>query len=158
MRNLSLSKKALVFGFGLFLAIQLVPVWLWQINPASVSEPSWNSPGTRTLAQRACFDCHSNETRWPLYSRIAPASWYITKHTLDGREALNFSEWGVAQARAEAGEAGAGREGHEAADEVAEVIREGEMPPANYLVMHPEARLTATEQQQLIDGLQASLR
>ncbi len=49
----------------LFLLIQLVPVWAVQTNPPVVSEPQWNSPQTRALAVRACFDCHSNQTTWP---------------------------------------------------------------------------------------------
>lgn len=127
----------------LFLAIQLIPVWLLQNNPPVIAEPAWDSPETRALAQRACFDCHSNETAWPWYSRVAPVSWLITFDTIRGRRNLNFSEWG--------GE----REGVE---DIAELINNGEMPPANYLPLHPEASLTEAEKQQLIAGLQASLK
>ncbi len=127
----------------LFLAIQLIPVWLLQNNPPVVAEPAWDSPETRALAQRACFDCHSNETAWPWYSRVAPVSWLITFDTIRGRRHLNFSEWGA--------------EG-EGVEDIAELINDGEMPPANYLPLHPEARLTEAEKQQLIAGLEASLK
>jgi hypothetical protein len=93
-----------------------------------------------------CFDCHSNETVWPWYSRVAPASWLVTRHVTEGREHLNFSEWSRAH------------EPGEAAEESAELILDGEMPTRDYLLIHPEAKLTPAEQQLLIDGLSASLR
>lgn len=135
-------QKVLPGVVALFLLIQLYPVWAQQRNPPVTQEPAWDSPQTRELAQRACFDCHSNETTWPLYSRIAPVSWVVTDHVIDGRQHLNFSEWG--------------RSGEEA-EEIAEVINEGEMPLPNYLPLHPEAQLTAAEQQQLIDGMYATI-
>jgi hypothetical protein len=135
---------------GLFLLLQILPpVWLEQTNPPITGEPAWDSPETRALAKRACFDCHSNETNWPIYGRIAPISWLVTRDTLEGRKKLNFSEWGTP---------GAGEEADEAAEESIEAIREGEMPLPIYLPLHPEARLSAAEQQQLIDGFRRSLR
>jgi hypothetical protein len=148
--------RLLLIGLGLlvaaFLAIQLVPVWPLQANPPVLAEPAWDSPATRALAQRACFDCHSNETIWPLYTRIAPMSWLVTLDVVRGRRALNFSEWGASR-RGEGGE-GSERGG----DEFARLIAEGEMPPALYLPTHPNARLTEAEKRQLIDGLSASLK
>lgn len=148
---------------GLFVLIQLVPVWIWQANPPTVKEPAWDSQQTRDLAVRACFDCHSNQTTWPLYSKIAPVSWLVTRHVVEGREHLNFSDWGAFSSaeRGERGERGEGRgggEAGEAGEESAEMIREGEMPPRSYLLMHPEAKLTPAEQQLLADGLLRSLR
>jgi hypothetical protein len=128
----------------LALAIQLIPVQ--ETNPPVVAEPPWDSPETRALAQRACFDCHSNETVWPSYARIAPLSWVIANDTNEGRDRLNFSEWGV-------GRAGSPR----AAEEVGEVIQRGSMPPALYVMTHPSASLTQAEKDQLIQGLEASL-
>ncbi|GAB4206050.1 MAG: heme-binding domain-containing protein [Roseiflexaceae bacterium] len=153
-------------GLALFLAAQLVPVWLWQTNPPVTATPRWDSPQTEALARRACFDCHSNETVWPLYSRIAPASWLITRHIVEGREALNFSEWQTLAQQPAArtlavrddDEGDEGGKGNDSTEEVAEVINEGEMPPRDYLLLHPEARLTDAEKQQLIQGLQASLK
>ena len=57
-----------------FLAIQLVPYGRTHTNPPVTAEPAWDSPQTRALAVRACFDCHSNETVWPWYTSIAPIS------------------------------------------------------------------------------------
>jgi hypothetical protein len=76
----------------LCLCIQLIPVWLAQKNPPVLSEPTWDNSQTRALAKRACFDCHSNETVWPAYARVAPVSWLVTLDTVRGRRHLNFSE------------------------------------------------------------------
>ncbi len=123
----------------LFVAIQFIPVP--HTNPPVVSEPNWDSPQTRALAVRACFDCHSNETHWPLYSRIAPASWLIAQDVIGGRRRLNFSDWN-GQARFRRGES-----------EIAETIAEGSMPPWFYLPLHPDARLSVTEKVELVQGL-----
>jgi hypothetical protein len=142
MRKLLLIVLALVVGG--FLLIQLVPYGRNHTNPPVISEPAWNSPQTKQLAQRACFDCHSNETVWPFYSHVAPASWLVQDHVDEGRQVLNFSEWSNGRREGEEGE------------EMAEVIYEGEMPPANYLLLHPEARLTDAEKQLLAGGLMAA--
>ncbi len=123
----------------LFLLIQLVPVDA--SNPPITGEPNWDSPQTRELAQAACFDCHSNETTWPWYSKIAPVSWLTAHDVNDGRSELNFSEWGSQRMET---------------DEIAEVINEGEMPPWFYVVMHPSANLSDSEKQALISGLNAT--
>ncbi|MFH1524141.1 MAG: heme-binding domain-containing protein [Chloroflexota bacterium] len=126
----------------LALLIQLIPLPGRNNNPPVVAEPNWDSPQTRSLAKRACFDCHSNETAWPWYSYVAPVSWLIYNDVMEGRSTMDFSEWNHSQV-------GAG--------EIAEVIQEGEMPPATYLLMHPPARLTNAEKQQLITGMSNSL-
>ncbi len=126
----------------ILLAIQLVPYGRSHRNPPVVLEPPWDSPATRTLAERACFDCHSNLTRWPWYSHVAPVSWLVQHDVDEGRAKLNFSEWNVAQR--EAGEA-------------SEVVREGEMPPRIYTWTHEPARLDATQGQQLAAGLARTL-
>jgi cytochrome c551/c552 len=113
-------------------------------NPDVVSEPNWAAvdPQVKTLAQDACFDCHSNETEWPWYANIAPASWLLWNDVRGGRDALNFSEWNGRRARTR---------------ELAEVINEGEMPPWYYTLMHPKAKLSDQEKQILIDGLNAAI-
>lgn len=177
------SKKGLFTPRNIIIAVVVlwivisIPAWFFQTNPPVQNEPAWDSDQTRALAQRACFDCHSNETKWPLYSRVAPLSYWINLHVLEGREELNFSEWGTASQEEqhailaalglnpttayangdeEEGEEGEG-EGHgEGPGEIVEVIEEGEMPLPSYLIAHPEARLTDAEKQQLIDGFKAT--
>jgi hypothetical protein len=125
---------------ALLLLIQLIPYGRNHTNPPVVREPAWDSPQTQQLAQRACYDCHSNATVWPWYSNVAPMSWLLQRHVDEGRDYLNFSEWG------------AGREGEEA-EELAEVVLEGEMPPRSYLPLHPEASLIRPEKEALAQGL-----
>jgi len=133
--------KAIVILIVGFVLIQLVPYGRNHTNPPVQAEPQWDSPETRALAKRACFDCHSNETVWPWYSNIAPISWLTQRDVDEGRQKLNFSEWNRPQK----------------ADEVIEVIQKGEMPPKIYLLTHPQARLTQAEKEKLIRGLQATL-
>jgi cytochrome c551/c552 len=122
--------------------IQLIPYGHTHTNPPASGEPPWNSPQTRELFHRACFDCHSNETVWPWYSNVAPISWLLARDVNGGRSHLNFTEWEHAQKHAK---------------DVAEQVKEGEMPPWFYLPMHPAARLTEAETQALTDGAEKSL-
>lgn len=140
-RRRILGRVALGLG-ALLLLIQLVPYGRDHTNPPVVREPAWNNPTTRALAVRACFDCHSNATRWPWYSHVAPMSWLLQRHIDEGRQLLNFSEW--QRAYEEAGESG-------------ETVREGEMPLQSYLLLHPEARLSVEEKRVLAQGLDATL-
>jgi mono/diheme cytochrome c family protein len=127
----------------LFVVIQFLPIGKNHTNPAVVSEPNWDSTATRALAQRACFDCHSNETIWPWYSNIAPVSWLLYNDAMKGRTMMNFSDWN--------------RGYQPSIDEIIAVIQGGQMPPMKYLLMHPDARLSATEKLALIDGLRNSI-
>ena len=131
-----------------FLLIQLVPYGRAHDNPPIVAEPNWDSPQTRELAQRACFDCHSNETTWPWYSNVAPVSWLVQHDVDEGRQHLNFSDWNQSHAEH-------GHEGHES-EELGETILNGEMPPAQFLITHPEARMTDAKKAALADGLAAT--
>ena len=134
--------RILAFAGGLFLAIQLVPYGWNHTNPAVVAEPPWDAPRTRELFVRACADCHSNESKWPWYSRVAPVSWLVYNDVQEGRGHLNISEWNRPQ---------------KDADEASGKLQEGEMPLPIYLPLHPEARLTPAEKAELVAGLAATL-
>jgi len=135
---------ALVLGVSvlLFAAIQLVPYGRNHANPPDGSLVAFDSPATEDLAKRACYDCHSNRTKWPWYSNIAPLSWRIQKHVDEGREKLNLTAFDPAA-----------KEMSEAAGEAGETVTKGEMPPNDYLLAHPEARLTVAEKKTLVAGL-----
>lgn len=136
------KKRWLIWGgvclLGTFVVFQAVPYGRDHTNPPVTGEPAWDSPQTRALAKQACFDCHSNETEWPAYAAIAPASWLVQYDVNEGRGVLNFSEW---------------RQPTEEAGEAAEQVREREMPPAAYLLMHGHARLNAADRERLAQGL-----
>jgi hypothetical protein len=127
---------------GAFLLIQFVPYGRAHTNPPVRQEPNWDSQRTRQLAVDACFSCHSNETTWPWYSNVAPVSWRLQQHVDEGRSVLNFSEWGS---------------GRQETGDIGEVIQEGEMPPWDYKLAHPESRLSDKENAELIRGLQATV-
>lgn len=131
-----------IIGAALFLLIQFLPIGPQRTNPPIIAEPKWDSPQTRALAKRACFDCHSNETEWLWYSYIAPVSWILANDALTARRAFNFSEW---------------RAGDLTAAVMAEQIKSGKMPLPQYLLAHPDARLSDAEKQKLIAGLTATL-
>lgn len=122
---------------GAALAIQLVPYGRDHQNPPVRIEPAWDSLETRSLAEGACFDCHSNETKWPWYSNIAPLSWLIQRDVEAGRDKLNWSEI----------------DGGDEGDDLVETLEEGSMPPASYKLLHSRARLTDDEMARLISGL-----
>lgn len=122
---------------GIFVVMQLVPYGRDHTNPPVKAEPQWTSPEVRALAVRACFDCHSNETKWPGYSNVAPVSWLVQHHVDEGRHELNFSEFDRPQKHAKDAE---------------EELREGEMPMGGYVAMHAEAKLTDAEKKQLGDA------
>jgi hypothetical protein len=91
------------------------------------------------LLRSACYDCHSNQTRWPWYSQVAPASWLLGRDVSEGRAELNFSTWDRYDAKRKL----------KLLKESAHEIEEGEMPPWYYLPLHREARLNDTEKQGL---------
>jgi mono/diheme cytochrome c family protein len=132
-------KKIILLLIILFGVIQFIPYGKEHTNPKVVAEPKWDSPKTKEIFMKACGDCHSNETKYPWYSSIAPISWAMAHHIEEGREHFNVSMWGQQKKN----------EGDEAIEE----IEEGEMPLKSYLLAHPEARLSDVEKQLLIDGL-----
>jgi hypothetical protein len=129
-------------GGIVFIAMQLVPYGHAHTNPPVTGEPKWDSPQTRELAKRACFDYHSNETVWPWHSNIAPVSWLIQHDVDEGHSQMNFSQWNLPQRETR----GAARQ-----------VERGEMPPPQCLLLHPSANLSPAEKQGLIQGLSASL-
>jgi len=122
-------------------AIQLVPVH--RTNPPvtfEVEAPSDVMP----ILERACYACHSNRTRWPWYSRVAPVSWLVARDVRRGREDLNFSEWPAFDFEAQE---------HSLSD-IVKQIRHDKMPLPAYRWMHPEARLTDEDKQKLLEWAQ----
>jgi hypothetical protein len=123
---------------ALFILIQLVPYGHNHTNPPVTNAAQWSSPEAQAVAERACYDCHSNQTTWPWYSNIAPMSWLVQHDVEDGRRHLNFSQWG---------------QGRQRTRDIPEVLRRGNMPPAVYLILHPDANLSDSEKQLLLQGL-----
>jgi hypothetical protein len=113
-------------------ALQLVPVD--RSNPpveVDVAAPA----NVRAVLRRACYDCHSNETVWPWYSKVAPFSWLLARDVHEGRKELNFSTWTQYTTKQQV------KKLKESWEEVAE----GEMPPWFYLPVHRDAVLSAED-------------
>jgi hypothetical protein len=117
---------SLAVAFGL---LQLLPIDL--TNPPVESDVAAPAP-IQTVLRRTCYDCHSNETRRPWYSRVARASWLLTCDVHEGRRELNFSTWNAY---------GAGRQAKKL-KETADEVRDRDMPPCYYVLMHRDARMT----------------
>lgn len=93
------------------------------------------APGdVKDIIKKACYDCHSNETKWPWYSYVAPISWLLIKDVEEGRKHLNFSEWEKLPNRKKA----------EAKKEIWEEVRDDKMPMRIYTYTHPGAQLDVT--------------
>ena len=111
------------------IAIQLVPVD--RSNPPVTGEVEAPAAVVEVL-RTSCYDCHSNETRWPWYAYVAPVSWLVAEDVEHGREHVNFSTWTQDDAEEQA----------EHLEEIWEEVEEGEMPLKKYLLLHGDARLT----------------
>jgi hypothetical protein len=132
-------RKLVLAGVGVFALLQLVPYGWSHPNPAVTQDAPWPSARARALAKAACYDCHSNESEWPVYSYVAPMSWLVRRDVENGRDKLNFSTWDRDEGEA-----------HDAA----ETVEDGSMPPRQYTLLHGDARLSAAEKAELIAALE----
>jgi len=134
----SWARRLALAGVVLFTLAQLVPVQ--RTNPP-VGTPLDAPQSIERVLRRSCFDCHSNETRWPWYARVAPSSWLVTGHVMKGRGDVNFSEWPVFDREKIANNF----------HDIAKQVERGKMPLWSYLLLHPEARLSPEEKKQVVD-------
>jgi hypothetical protein len=93
----------------------------------------------QTLLVSACYDCHSNHTRYPWYARVQPVGWLLAHDVREGKGELNFSEFGAYTAKRRARKL----------EEIVREVGQGDMPMLTYSWMHPEARLTAVQRKQI---------
>ena len=82
----------------------------------------------------SCYDCHSNESKYPWFSNIAPVSWMVKHHIDEGREELNFSEWGTFLTKRKL----------KKIEEIIEEVEAGEMPMKPYVIMHNDTKISNT--------------
>jgi hypothetical protein len=146
-RLITEMKKKLKWIFGALVAVFAL---LQLTNPARTNPPllpggdiSANNPPPPQIAAQlraSCYDCHSDETVWPWYSHIAPASWLVVSDVNDGRERLNFSDWPHALPERAA----------KRLERMSEELDYKDMPPAKYTIIHADARLTDDQRRQLI--------
>jgi len=119
-------------------------------NPASEPAVSFKADTTvsaeiRGTIQRACFDCHSNETRWPWYSAVTPVNYFLVDDVLKGRKHLNFSEWGHMKPLKRQRVLG----------DIVDELSHGDMPPGPYRLMHSSAALSESEMRLVMEWANA---
>ncbi len=129
----------------ILLGLGVVLVLVQFVRPAQTNPPVTGDiaapPEVAKVLRKSCYDCHSNETTWPWYSKVAPVSWLVTRDVNEGRKELNFSEW----------QSFADKRKDKKFEEIADEVGEGEMPMAIYLPMHPEAKLSDAEKTLLVE-------
>jgi hypothetical protein len=135
MKFLKLTGLALLV---ILIAIQFIPVD--KNNPPERSAAAAPAE-VQVLLRRACFDCHSNETVWPWYSQIAPASLLIARDVKNGRKEVNFSTWETFDEKRKARKL----------KEIAKEVEKGDMPPFYYLPLHPDAKLSPAERDVIVN-------
>ncbi len=124
-------KKFIVFIVVVLVGIQFIPIE--RTNPPVPSEI--DAPANiKAIFKKACYDCHSNETNWAWYTKVAPASFLAVKDVEDGRKHLNFSEWGNYTNKTQ-----------KMKEEIWDEVREEQMPPWQYKIFHSDKVLTQDE-------------
>lgn len=128
-------KKVLLYGIIIFLSFQLIQID--KENPSVDKKIDYNqvthaSLEIQKILKKACYDCHSNEVKYPWYSSIAPISWFIKEHVNQGKEYVNFSEYGKYNRYQK----------ENIKSSLYRVIENKTMPLNSYLWMHKEANLS----------------
>ena len=127
-------QKPILITLAIFIAIQFIPLQKQPLQSSS-DDALKIDPKVAKIVQKACFDCHSNETQYPAYSYIAPVSWVVQRHVSKGTEALNFSTWQQMDPRIR----------KLRIDRMYKVTQRGLMPPKSYQLLHPQSKLTQQE-------------
>lgn len=127
-------------------ALLIAALVLAQFVPAARSNPPEHGKPVapqevQTVLQRACYDCHSNETVWPWYSKIAPTSFVVANHVKEGRKELNLSLWDQYNEQRKARKK----------NEIAKEVNKGNMPPWYYTPLHPEAKLSSSDRKLILN-------
>ena len=134
------------------LAVVVAALGLMQMVPVEKTNPSVESdvgapPEVTSILRSACYDCHSHETRWPWYAKVAPASWLLARHVEKARGDLNFSQWPRMDLEAL----------EHSFHDIEEQLEKGKMPLRSYKWLHPEARLTEAQRAVLLQWARSSL-
>ena len=135
---LRIGRWLLLIGVVVFVVVQFIrPA---KTNPAIDQASALEShvqvdPKVAAILDRSCNDCHSNKTRWPWYSHVAPVSWFVIDHVNEGRDHLNFSEWGSYDAEQQRG----------LLRDICGEVKQGSMPLSSYTPLHPGSKLSGDD-------------
>jgi len=151
MKTVKLSTAAAVSALALA-ALSLIHPWGNLRSGFPAGSPTLGGSNVpdelRGVLAHKCGDCHSNNTRWPLYSRVAPSSWLVEHDVHEGREHMNFSSWEQYALDARIDLLG----------KIGTQLRQGKMPLKQYLLLHPEARLSESERKLILDWTKTERR
>ena len=136
-----LAAMTAIFAAGLSLIHPWGNVRQDSSSPAAILTDEAVPGQVRRLLAQKCGDCHSNNTRWPLYSLVAPVSWLVEHDVASGRTHLNFSSWEQYGIDARIDLLG----------KVGTQLRQEKMPLRGYLLLHPEARLSEAERELILN-------
>ena len=132
---MSLYKKILLALLIAFIAIQFIQPahnTSGQVLPTDITKTVNVPDKVLDIFKNSCYDCHSNNTRYPWYVNIQPMGWMMARHIKNGKENLNFSEFGTYSKRKQANKLRA----------IAKSIKDGSMPLSSYTIMHTDAKLS----------------
>ncbi|BDW93413.1 MULTISPECIES: heme-binding domain-containing protein [Flavobacteriaceae] len=127
-----------------FVGIQIVPTDFNQSDTVPKTDfllVNNTSENISTLLQESCYDCHSNNTRYPWYNKVQPVAWFLENHIKDGKEELNFNEWDTYTNRRK----------NSKLKSIISQIKDDEMPLASYTLIHKDAELSKPEKTLIID-------
>lgn len=137
-----MTKKIILGLFSVFVLIQFVRP---ARNNSKVNEPDeifkhYPAPvRIQSMIRTSCYDCHSNNTKYPWYAEIQPLAWWLNHHVEEGKDELNFSDFAAFNSRYKS---------HKL-DEIMELVKEREMPLKSYLITHSEARLSDAQRKEI---------
>ena len=143
---MSLLKKIALGLLAILVLLQFIRPARNQSNQAQLNDIFNNYPASDTvqaLLRKSCYDCHSNNTRYPWYTEVQPVGLWLQHHVDEGKEELNFSEFSSYPAKK------ADRKLHEAIEE----INEHEMPLSSYTLIHREAKLNDAQRRLIVDWI-----
>jgi len=143
---MNLLKKIITASGLVFIAIQFIqPAHnkSRQALPADFAKIYQIPANLQGILQNACYDCHSNNTSYPWYSNIQPMAWMMARHIKNGKEALNFSDFGINSTRKQISKLKG----------IANQVKDDEMPISSYKAMHKKANLTRLEKFLIIDWM-----
>jgi hypothetical protein len=144
-----MKKKLIIIIGSLFLILQLFPISKNQSKEYSkdISTIEKITPDVKNILQSSCYDCHSNNSNYPIYASIQPIAWWLQHHIDEGKEELNFSEFAGYSPR---------RRFHKL-EEIKEQIVENEMPLYSYTIVHTQAKLSEQQKSILINWVNSTM-
>lgn len=140
-------KKILLVLFGLFILIQFhrPPLNITKASqPNDISQVYAVPTHVQSILNKACNDCHTNNTKYPWYAQVQPVRFWLNRHVKEGKQELNFNDFKTFEPRRQ----------YRKMEEIIKEVEEDEMPLSSYTLVYTDARLTATEKQQLTDWAQ----